>query len=219
MKICSPALGLAAALALGMAGAASAAVVTVEATANPWDPTASGNFSYADPGATGPVSYAVTAGSKLDVQYLSGTTSEFSFLAPSAGASGYTTAMTRYGTGLGLSQAGSSMKYFPSYEISGAAGSPIHLGALIGDFVDSSGKVIGAFAPGSALYSVVAPAGAAALQFGINDDRYGDNSGALLVSVTTSAVPEAATWAFMLVGIGGIGMALRAGRKDSVVSC
>lgn len=45
-----------------------------------------------------------------------------------------------------------------------------------------------------------------ALHFGISDGMYADNSGALDLTI---AVPEPATWAMMLAGLGIVGVAMR----------
>ena len=49
------------------------------------------------------------------------------------------------------------------------------------------------------------------LKVGYWDSYYGDNSGSQTLSIT--AVPEPATWAMMLVGLGGLGVAMRARRR------
>ena len=38
------------------------------------------------------------------------------------------------------------------------------------------------------------------------------------LTASTTAVPEPATWALMLIGIGGLGAALRSSRKSALVA-
>ena len=81
---------------------------------------------------------------------------------------------------------------------------------MIGAFTDASGVVIGTpFATGDGPFTIPVPAGAIYLDLGVNDDIYSDNSGALLVDVTglASGVPEASTWAMMVLGFAGLGFA------------
>ena len=53
------------------------------------------------------------------------------------------------------------------------------------------------------------------LDFGVNNDGsfYDDSTG---LALTVSSVPEPAAWALMLVGFGGLGATLRAGRRKTV---
>ena len=83
-------------------------------------------------------------------------------------------------------------------------GPEIALNALIGAFVDSSGLVLQAFAPGLGPFSLVAPSGATQLLLGVNDDLFGDNSGALRIDVTVGSVPEPETYALLLGGLSGL---------------
>ncbi|HEX7946054.1 MAG TPA: PEPxxWA-CTERM sorting domain-containing protein, partial [Phenylobacterium sp.] len=168
-----------------------------------------------------PVSYAVNAGDSITIDYLDGLTGAFGVdLTPIADARGYIDGifgsgdpdgdpMTPNLTGIG------SQSPLPSFYIDPLnVGPPIWLNALLGAFVDSSGKVIGtAFATGNDAYNVLAPTGAVALLLGVNDDLFSDNNGALRVSVTgssvTGGVPEPATWAMMIAGFGLAGATLR----------
>jgi len=62
---------------------------------------------------------------------------------------------------------------------------PVNLGSLIGDFTDSNGKLIGSpFAVNDGPVTETIPAGASQLQLGIMDDRFSDNTGSDVVSVT-----------------------------------
>ncbi len=75
--------------------------------------------------------------------------------------------------------------------------------------------------------SFTAPGGARSLYIGFADaggyngtpGSYDDNLGSLAVTVNTSsvtsAVPEAATWAMMIVGFGAVGFALRSAKRRS----
>jgi hypothetical protein len=199
---------------IAAAGVASATNVTVDSHAGPWDPTISGNFDYGIHDNIGPASIGVTAGTNYTVSYLSGLTSAFGG-SPVVDATGYVGSI--FGTGFGESQTGSSGTYFPSFPITGALGPPVYLNALIGDFVDASGVVLSAFAPGNGPFTVTAPVGAVALQFGVNDDIFFDNTGALVVGVNVAGVPEPASWVLMLVGFGGLGAALRSRRRQFAV--
>jgi hypothetical protein len=201
-------IALAAVAALVSVGAA-ASVLSVDGRAGPWDPTIAGNFDYGVHDNIGPVSFSVNPGDNITITYLSGMTSAFGGT-PDVGPDGYIGGF--FGTGLGESQTGSSGTFFPSYVFTGDLGDPVYLNALIGDFVDASGVVLSAFAPSFGPYLITAPAGAVALQFGLNDDIFGDNTGALELNVTGSSsrgVPEPAAWAMLITGFGMIGASLR----------
>ena len=194
---------------------AAAVVLSVSGFSGPWDIVGTTNPDYSIGDQIAPASLAVTAGQTYTIKYLSGLTGAFLNVPPQVDALGYVGSF--FGSGLGESQTGSSGKFFASYLISGATGSPIYLNALIGDFVDSSGNVLSAFAPGNAAFTAIAPVGAVRLQLGINDDIFGDNSGALNVDVS-AAVPEPASWALMIAGFGLSGAVMRRRRKGVRVS-
>lgn len=64
---------------------------------------------------------------------------------------------------------------------------PVHLNELVGCFVDADGACIGKpFAIG-AKAALVVPSGASGLSMGINDDRFADNTGELIVTIS---IPE-----------------------------
>lgn len=67
---------------------------------------------------------------------------------------------------------------------SSAAYPDLKAGALCGAFTDSGGNVIQPLAIGASPTSLIVPAGATQLQLGINDDRYGDNTGTFVVEIT-----------------------------------
>lgn len=188
------------------AGTASATTVTVSVSAfsGPWDPTIAGNPAYGvgdnSPATVIPVAPNATVG----ITYLSGLTSAFSGAGATQDANGYT--YLSFGSGVGFTGVGSSGTYFPSHAIDPTnSGSPIYLSELIGDFVNSSGVVLAAFAVGDGPFSIAAPAGTAALQLGVNDDIYSDNSGALNVQVSgVSAVPLPAALPMFGAAIAGL---------------
>ena len=64
-------------------------------------------------------------------------------------------------------------------------------------------------------YSFVLNTGASVpttLHFGVSDGIFTDNSGSFLVTITQLPVPEAASWALMILGFGAVGAGLRRGR-------
>jgi hypothetical protein len=221
-----------AASVLVAAGAASAATVTVQATAGPWDPSVTGNNSYGVGDQTAATSVKVNPGDDIVIHYLSGLTSGFGGVGPSVDALGYQGGVFGSGLVCALGQCtgiGSSGQPIPSYYIDPTnTGPQIALMALIGVFVDSSGKVLSEFAPGDGPYSVVAPTGAVALQLGFNDDIYTydngklqqiDNTGALSIGVTGStAMPEPATWAMLMLGLAMVGFAARRAKAGAAVA-
>ncbi len=62
---------------------------------------------------------------------------------------------------------------------------PLRLNGLVGAFTDSDGQIVGQpFGVSGGSRDLIIPVGATQLQFGLNDDRYSDNSGSLQVAVT-----------------------------------
>jgi PEP-CTERM motif len=213
MKFRQVLMGAAFAATVAAAGSASAAIVSVSAFSGPWDPTIAGNPAYGFGDNIAPTSLAVNAGDNITISYVSGLTNVFAGLSTEFDATGEQG--SNFGSGMGLTGVGSTGTFFPSHAIDpGNTGPDIFLAALIGDFVNSSGGVLNEFAPGNGPFTIVAPTGAVALQLGLNDDLFFDNSGSLNIAVTGStAVPEPATWAMMLIGFGGLGAAMRTSRR------
>jgi hypothetical protein len=237
MRVARVFLGVLAAAGIAAAGAASAAVVSVDATSGPWNQAIAGNPAYGVGDQTAPTVVAVNAGDTITITYQSGLTSAFGGVPPTVDALGYT--FDLFGSGqsggcpsTGCTGIGSSGTFFPSNAIDPSnVGPQIALNALIGAFVDSSGMVVDAFAPGDGPFTIIAPAGAVALQLGVNDDifttgigPYGsspativpDNIGALNVDVsgsTVRVVPEPASLALLGAGFLALGAIRRRGKR------
>lgn len=222
MKFKQPLLrSLFAATIILITGSASAEVVTVLSTAGPWASGVQGNPVYGGD-QTAPTAIAVNAGDILTITYVGGLVSAFGGVLPTVDALGYVGGTFGSGTDNSvdpprqLTGQGSATP-LPSSTIDPTnTGNPIWLAALIADFVDADGKIIGTpFAPGNLLSGIVTPNGAVALQLGVNDDVFGivngipDNTGAWQIDVAGStvapAVPEPSTWAMMILGFFGIG--------------
>lgn len=198
-------LALTASLMTLSVGANALTVSTsVDATSNPWDITTYQAGTYGISGSTGPTSVSgggldFSAGSVFNISFVSGS------ISLGAHPSLTVTDINGIPSGHGGTTAGNSGQYFPSNSI----GSSVLLGALIGTFADAGGNIVGnPFAVGTGPV-FVAPAGATQLLLGINDDIFGDNSGAFQIDVSQSpaAVPvPAAVWLFgsAIVGLAGM---------------
>jgi hypothetical protein len=69
---------------------------------------------------------------------------------------------------------------------------PVHFMAILGDFTDSAGRVIGQpFAVGFGR-TVIAPAGATQLQLGVNDTVFGDNTGSYMLRIAAASSASSA---------------------------
>ncbi len=232
---------LALAFGLGAASSASAAVVvTVDARSAPWDWVAGGlndsfQFGVQDNTAPTAVTFASAgiSGPTWAVVYTGkGLTSEFGG-APTQDVDGYA------GSVFKDDDPGSSGNFFPSHYMPAYWNADpnlgVFLGGLVATFTDASGSIIGDPFPigyvfdngGGPVFvqsvsSGPTPSGATQIQLGINDDIFADNTGSLRVCVGDSVascqalsagVPEPATWAMMLIGLGGLGGIMRARRR------
>jgi hypothetical protein len=183
------------------AGPANADTVTVAGNAGPWSVALNPSDSYGDGAEVAPTSVSVTSGVSYVIQYVSGTTVSTPG-DPPEDANGYT--------------------FFPPLK-SGAPGkyttTAPFLDELVGVFTDASGVIIGSpLVIGDGPVTELAPVGATALDLGINDNKYSDNSGSLQVSVT-AAVPEPSTWAMMMLGFASLGfMAYRRKSKPALMT-
>jgi hypothetical protein len=191
-----------AALVLGLSAVVHAGTidVIVNSTDEPWDPTLAGNSSYVftiTGAGTGPAVVnsvvSFTAGNQLVISYVSGL-DQTSPGEPFVDGLGYT------------------FDEWDSTDPNGAPGdfiptTPIYLQEVLGTFTDGSGDIVGTpFVVGDGT-TVTVPAGASALQLGINDEYFVDNSddpdNPLTFSVSdqgngTTQTPEPGT--FVLVG-------------------
>lgn len=171
---------------------AHAMVVTVDGKDAPWDSAANPSFSYTEVGSVGSALVAVDPLSTYRISYVSGFT-QTNLTYPLSDGTGCCVA---FGPGSGGPG---------QYMTTGSAGLYPKLQALLGAFVDGSGKIIGSpFFVGDGPLLLSAPAGTVDLSLGVNDTQYLDNLGSLQVSV--SAVPEPSTWALVILGFLGIGL-------------
>ncbi|MFT4077117.1 MAG: hypothetical protein QM647_16440 [Asticcacaulis sp.] len=64
---------------------------------------------------------------------------------------------------------------------------PVHLNELVAVFTDSKGKIVKSPFPIGTGMNITVPEGAEAIQFGLNDDIYADNSGEIEITLTAAA--------------------------------
>jgi len=64
---------------------------------------------------------------------------------------------------------------------------PVHLNELVAVFTDGKGKIVKSPFPIGTGMNITVPEGAEAIQFGLNDDIYADNSGEIEVNITLAA--------------------------------
>jgi len=163
-------------------------IVTVPCSAGPWNQALNPSFDYSQiyghmyHDNTAPVTIAVATGVTLTVAYVSGAVIAGAGY-PAVDANGESGNVTNNSYG------------FPAYYMNPAI--TVHSMALVATFAND-GVIVGTpFLLGNGPTTVTAPAGANQLLLGINDAGYGDNSGALTVSVS---VAGPANVEFVLVG-------------------
>jgi hypothetical protein len=97
---------------------------------------------------------------------------------------------------------GNSGQGFPARYVDSSQ-KPAYLMALVGVFTSSSGVVVGQpFIVGFSSLVLTVPSGASQIQFGVNDDIFGDNSGSYTVEV--SKVPEMGSTLVLLGDVLGL---------------
>lgn len=201
-KIILPVALCGAALFSEGAGATTVSVTkSVSALSGPWSYVVGGlntSFQYGMGDQRGPTIFSATdglhfsEGDTLTIAYVSGLTSAFGGT-PTTDATGYTNTLINNGTG-------STHRVMPSYYFN-STDYPAYLNELVGVFANASGTIVGTPFNIGAGQSLVIPMGATQFQLGVNDDRYVDNTGSLLVNVTTAtAVPEPSTLALLSIG-------------------
>lgn len=63
---------------------------------------------------------------------------------------------------------------------------PVHLNELVAVFTDAKGKIVKSPFPIGPGLNITVPEGAEAIQFGLNDDIYADNTGEIEVTITST---------------------------------
>jgi hypothetical protein len=240
--------GLMFALALG-AGAASSAsaavVVSVDGRSAPWDWASGGlndSFQFGAQDNTAPTavtfaSAGITGPSWAVLYTGSGLTSAFGG-PPTQDVDGYV------GSVFKDDDPGSSGNFLPSHYMpsywNSDPGLGVFLNALVATFTDANGQIVGNPFPIGYVFdnggtpsfvqgvsSGPTPVGATQIQLGMNDDIFGDNTGALQVCVgdtfascqaLSAAVPEPNTWLLMIGGMGLLGAALRQRRREATAA-
>ena len=153
---------------------------TVPGTTMPW--ISSGNFNRRDRfglgDGTAPIDVTLHllhahSGDTIVVKYVSGTVNAGSSF-PNTDADGDTSYPTNnYKNGAGR---------FPSFYMTPY---PIYLCELVGTFTNKKGKIIGQpFAIGDGPASFVVPAEASVVLLGVNDNKFSDNAGSWVISIS-----------------------------------
>lgn len=185
--------------------------LTINGTSGPWLWVSGGlNFAFAyspagsdNAGSPAPPTiisatngFHFTIGDTLTIQYVSGLVSYGNNGSPHVDANGDTNNPANFTTYDG----GFPSNYMSPY--------PIYEAQLVATFANSSGQIVGTpFAIGD-FGTFTIPTGATQLQLGVNDNWFGDNSGAWIVDAMEN-VPEPTTDVLMLMGIVGLGVMAR----------
>jgi hypothetical protein len=215
------------ALLFSCASPTLASSVFVSAFDGPWSVASNPGLPYGVGDNTPPVVLILAPGAtSITITYDSGLASAFAGEPPSVDVYGYVGGV--FGSGVGLTGIGSSGQPFPSFWIDPTnTGDPLYLMSLVGAFTDNLGVVKGSpFACDGSVRTcdgsvrILIPAGATELSLGANDDIFADNSGGWEVTITgvTGAVPEPTTWAMMLLGFAGLGLAGYRFRKAASIA-
>jgi hypothetical protein len=67
---------------------------------------------------------------------------------------------------------------------------PVHLNELVAVFTDGHGKIVKSPFPIGTGMNITVPEGAEAIQFGLNDDIYTDNTGEIEVTITSAPAAQ-----------------------------
>lgn len=196
------------------AGGANA--IVVPANAGPWNPVLNNAFDYGSHDQAPPAVIAAadsipfSPGSVLTVAYISGSVSAGGGW-PGSDANG---ALSR-----APASTATATGNYPSRYIDPSA-YPIYVASLVGTFA-KDGVIVGRpFMIGDGPVNLTVPTGANQLLLGVNDDRFGDNSGSWTVAVSghTSSTALFSVWVLvaliLVVGSGGFFLLRR--RKASI---
>jgi len=170
--------------------------VTVPAQAGPWDPALNPLFDYGEHDQAPPVAISNLAGvplapgTALQLRYLAGMVSVGAGW-PSADASGDAQ----------VPLTSTSPRSYPSRYLAATA-YPVNLGSLIGVFARDGAVVGHPFKVGNGPLAVVVPNGANQLLLGVNDDHFGDNSGAWTIEVALSSTGGGLSTGTIALGTG-----------------
>lgn len=155
----------------------AAGIITVDSHCGPWDPSVNPTFPYGRADQNAPAAMPVTPGERVFIGNATGQVRAAGDF-PLTGPDGYTS--DPYGP-VDNKQLTPGI-YCPSART--PADWPTYLVALMGTFADSSGLLVGQpFEIGTKSLLVTVPEGASQLLFGLNDDKFADNSGSFSVQV------------------------------------